>query len=759
MTDQIVRLGPEYFPDPATGRPIASGSVYIGDPDTDPEIVGNQITVNALQENGSTVPISQPILTSAGGMPLYNGSTVTLLVAESYSLKVLYNNDVQAYYVPSVTVPGGVTNTNVESIGDILELINIASPVDNQTRAVLSFFEGLALGGDVFYWNSSADKATANGGAIIDPDNIGGFDGTTLTLSGYFSAQGTGVGFGCWIRTEKEEMFTTEFGVVADGTTNDSTAWKGAVAAVSSGGLLIHPSTGDYSSIDTSEGLTSAIEIDHPMTIQINGSVKATFSAIQANPTYIFNATANDVTFTGSGWVEGDGTIDEINEGDDTTIPGLIRVTGDRFTSNVEIRIPPKVGIMLYDCDDANISDGEYSGGNDDSHVQDETAYFYIRVFHGNNHKIHNNFFRPDDTGTGGGRAVSAVFTNGTTGLSFVGNVGIKMHEKILYHNGDESHIVGNSMFDMDHTDSIRIVGSNNTVRANTGMRVKGGITCYDGHGNTISDNVFRDVEQTGIVVGRLSGSYTDGFNNTTVTGNRVYGRSGSVILADGIRIIVDGATAVGVEYSNNTAVGFATLAPNAGIRIEAISPYTVTANVEGNRTDNAYSGYRLTRMLNGTFTNNTHRGSDAAGYGVLVSGSVGVDIRGNRFDDPGLNGVAFIGSSGNCAVFNNTTRGATNIGISGYAVTGHSYGGNTYDDTPLVAVATVTNVITYTVTHGGVAPEAYIQLQTYNDAAGIVIVTKGYPTPDAVSPNFTIKAANGTAWNGGEDFLYNIIQ
>ena len=101
MTDQIVRLGPEYFPRATSGVPISGGSIFIGEPDTDPEIVGNQIQVSALQENGTTVPISQPILTSGGGVPLYNGAPVTLLVSESYSLKVLDAFDVQIYNVPS----------------------------------------------------------------------------------------------------------------------------------------------------------------------------------------------------------------------------------------------------------------------------------------------------------------------------------------------------------------------------------------------------------------------------------------------------------------------------------------------------------------------------------------------------------------------------------------------------------------------------------------------------------------------------------
>lgn len=246
MTDQIVRLGPEYFPRPTSGIPVAGGSIYIGDPDTDPEIVGNQITVNALQENGSTVPIPQPILTGGGGVPLYNGAPVTLLVAESYSLKVLDSFDVQIYYVPSTDVPVVTTDPTVKSVEDILALINISSPTDDQTHIVLSFYDGLNQGGGEFYWDSSVDKATANGGTIIDPDNIGGFDGTTSTVVAYLLAQDTGVGFGCWIRTIFDNISPEMFGAVGDGTTDDTGPFVSAVATINDalgGTLELSPKT------------------------------------------------------------------------------------------------------------------------------------------------------------------------------------------------------------------------------------------------------------------------------------------------------------------------------------------------------------------------------------------------------------------------------------------------------------------------------------------------------------------------------------
>lgn len=96
-----------YIPDPESGRPIANGKLYFGEPDLDPVIPANQITVQGQQEDGSLVALVQPIRTSAGGVPLYNGSPVVLVVSQAeYSLKVLTANDSQVYYQENVQTPG-----------------------------------------------------------------------------------------------------------------------------------------------------------------------------------------------------------------------------------------------------------------------------------------------------------------------------------------------------------------------------------------------------------------------------------------------------------------------------------------------------------------------------------------------------------------------------------------------------------------------------------------------------------------------------
>lgn len=106
-----VRLPYDYYPDPTRGRPVFNGFIYIGKADTDPQVASNRLVVRAFQENGTSVPIPQPIRTGAGGVPTLNGSSVQLQVSGEYSIKVLDHLGAQVYYAPSVI--GGVRPSTI----------------------------------------------------------------------------------------------------------------------------------------------------------------------------------------------------------------------------------------------------------------------------------------------------------------------------------------------------------------------------------------------------------------------------------------------------------------------------------------------------------------------------------------------------------------------------------------------------------------------------------------------------------------------
>lgn len=75
-----------------------------------------------------------------------------------------------------------------------------------------AFYDGNNYGSAFYYWDSTKSKLDANGGTIIDPANTGGFDGTYTTIESFLSAQGAGLGTGCWVCTSSKAD-TTRFGL------------------------------------------------------------------------------------------------------------------------------------------------------------------------------------------------------------------------------------------------------------------------------------------------------------------------------------------------------------------------------------------------------------------------------------------------------------------------------------------------------------------------------------------------------------------
>ncbi|MEL3691176.1 phage tailspike protein, partial [Escherichia coli] len=78
MTDSInanviVSMPSQLFTMARSFKAVANGKIYIGKIDTDPVNPENQIQVYVENEDGSHVPVSQPIIINAAGYPVYNG--------------------------------------------------------------------------------------------------------------------------------------------------------------------------------------------------------------------------------------------------------------------------------------------------------------------------------------------------------------------------------------------------------------------------------------------------------------------------------------------------------------------------------------------------------------------------------------------------------------------------------------------------------------------------------------------------------------
>jgi len=115
-----------------------------------------------------------------------------------------------------ITIEGvnkGVTFT-VDTMTELLALDTTVATTNVKGR--LAKYDG---GGDIFNWDETYDKATADGGISVDPS-------VSIAL------QGTGVGLGCWIRQYNGTAKAEFYGAVGDGVTVDSVAIQNGINSV-----------------------------------------------------------------------------------------------------------------------------------------------------------------------------------------------------------------------------------------------------------------------------------------------------------------------------------------------------------------------------------------------------------------------------------------------------------------------------------------------------------------------------------------------
>ncbi len=233
----IVKMSIDYFADPTKGRPVANGNIYVGIVDLDPEIPANQKQISVIQEDGTTVEVSQPLSLSAGGIPVYNGSPVTIVVVDgNYSLKVNDKHGAQVYYIPTSSAIGDV------EVVAVLETIQELRDYSTQTSVGAFYVLGYSVKGDggggpvrYFVEGEPAGTYTDNGGSVIIPT---GGDGSAAYLM------------------PEDALVTPEmFGANADGTDDSS-----YIQAAYDSGFSVTGSGSEYS-IATTITLTDISEI------------------------------------------------------------------------------------------------------------------------------------------------------------------------------------------------------------------------------------------------------------------------------------------------------------------------------------------------------------------------------------------------------------------------------------------------------------------------------------------------------------------
>jgi hypothetical protein len=596
--------------------------------------------------------------------------------------------------------------------------------------------------------------------------------------------------------------------------TENLAAFKLAVTATPIGGTLYVPTDVAEYVIDTNGGESAAININKRMTVWIDGIVKSNFGAIQANPPTIFLVSGDDVTFTGSGIVEGDGAINQINTGTAGTSPSLIKITGDSFTMDgLTIRKPHKYGVNLYDAKYAKITNCNFTGGPTEYR---DTAYFGINSYYGEKHIISNNQFYPTPDG---GMFVQCIFVNSTNNMSIQGNIAEKPYEKLAYVVSSNNIIsnnivVGNTGFIPGTNQKgtigppIRNDGINSKVTNNFIYFCGGGISAIGGGSLDISNNTLMMVGQGGVAVfgGSVVYDYLSIRNNIMVCGN-----ISGIIVGNGVQITPSTGSNFYFDVSHNQIIGFAppdTVANVAAWTATTVIPYksiikptvpnsryyvttgggttgsteptwptTVGATVvDGTVTwtcaayDNTVvSGIRMLGVNSGLIndrcmiSNNNIDGSIYQGcrVGIYTSYMQNSIVSNNRMRCTVYNIYEDTGA-GNRYTNNvlDTSAGAA-VGIPGLAALSFGEGNVSNPLRPLVAnitlpagVATVTVSTTVMIA----APNALIMLSPTNSQAAAYMVANGIYAVIS-SPNVVITSGNGTNFAGTEQFNVQIIQ
>lgn len=98
----VVSMPSQLFTLARAFKAAANGRIYIGKIDTDPTIHENQIQVYLENEDGSHVPVAQPIVINAAGYPVYNGQIAKFVTVQGHSMAVYDAYGVQQFYYPNV---------------------------------------------------------------------------------------------------------------------------------------------------------------------------------------------------------------------------------------------------------------------------------------------------------------------------------------------------------------------------------------------------------------------------------------------------------------------------------------------------------------------------------------------------------------------------------------------------------------------------------------------------------------------------------
>lgn len=98
----VVSMPTQSFTASRSFKALSNGRIYVGKIDTDPVLPENQIQVYIEGEDGSLIPVAQPMLINSAGMPVYNGQVAKFMTVEGHSMSLYNSYNVCEFYFPNV---------------------------------------------------------------------------------------------------------------------------------------------------------------------------------------------------------------------------------------------------------------------------------------------------------------------------------------------------------------------------------------------------------------------------------------------------------------------------------------------------------------------------------------------------------------------------------------------------------------------------------------------------------------------------------
>lgn len=268
----VVSMPSQLFTMPREFKSVFNGKIYIGKIDTDPTIQANQIQVYLENEDGSHIPMPQPIRTNSGGYPVYNGKVSKFVTVEGHSMLIQDANGVQLFYFPNVLKydPDQLRQELASSIGASLvgygdTTVNLALDSLNQSNQELHSATGFNLVGRFLNLSELRSSPPSSAGLIVfvassystvvTQKHIGGgffesFDNTSaLPDDGGIIVKPTTGNF-AWRRINFSTYDMQFWGVIADGSTDNAEAITRAMNYARTNHIIVEAPVG---SIHTSE--------------------------------------------------------------------------------------------------------------------------------------------------------------------------------------------------------------------------------------------------------------------------------------------------------------------------------------------------------------------------------------------------------------------------------------------------------------------------------------------------------------------------